>query len=145
MPLHFPSVVKEISTTVLLTAGVLRGEAQLPICVSCYLARSPANVSFKKCGPCKLFVSVFTSLTVSCLIVFQNGFSGESFGRSPHLCVTSGLHYSWCLRGSQIPQCVSTRLLDHTAAELKHPFIHIWVCKPLLDLTMSSRTNTMHC
>lgn len=45
--------------------------------------------------------------------VLQNGFSGDSFGGSPHICFTTGLHYCRGLRSSQITQCVSTRLLCH--------------------------------
>lgn len=46
----------------------------------------------KRCEGVKLFYLVLKVFFLC--FVLQNGFSGESFGRSPHLRLTSGLYYS---------------------------------------------------
>lgn len=52
-------------------------------------------------------------LTLQCspVLSLQNGFSGESLGRSPLVCVSAGLHHSRRLRGGQVPQRVSASSL----------------------------------
>lgn len=52
-------------------------------------------------------------LTPSCWPVpfLQNGFGGESLGRSPVVCLSAGLHHSRRLRGGQVSQRVSASSL----------------------------------
>lgn len=56
---------------------------------------------------------VRTMLTLQCspVLSLQNGFSGESLGRSPLVCVSAGLHHGRRLRGGQVPQRVSASSL----------------------------------
>lgn len=70
------------------------------------LARLAASVTWVR------YDGVSTRLTLNCWPVFcffQNGFGGESLGRSPLVGVNAGLHHSRRLRGGQVSQCVSTR------------------------------------
>lgn len=77
------------------------------------------------------------------IYVLQDGFSGESFRRGSHLCVTTGLHYSRCIRGCQITKYVSIAI-HNCVTELLTVVTDVSYCKTsctrFLDIHMCSKT-----
>lgn len=87
---------------------LLRGEtpSNSSVRVPCS-AQRPAGLPANSTRLSHDVVQTMLTLEHSPVLFLQNGFSGESLGRSPLVCVSAGLHHSRRLRGGQISQRVS--------------------------------------